>query len=247
MAARKSEAPAAVGTRVGPGQDLVLRISRRQLAGHDRDHVLVVRAKADVEVPFVLRHVAAATARDRVAVARRRHLHHVDGVLRVARLIAAAHPRREVRLRPRGRIDGVVKERQPGPAFGEFPDLRQPAGLDERVHLAAVRKEYDRVDVIQRGGIRRPAIVIDIDLQRLDVRRLLQALLHKSSDLIPLVIAFAVAGLAGQEGDLLGLRPGDRRQTRRPAQPRRNSSAAPGLVKAPTSWPSGLWNTRPLP
>ncbi len=218
MPARETETATTIGPGVRPGKDLVLRISRRQLARQDRDHVGIVVSQANVEVPLVLRDVPAAASRDRMAVRDRRHFHNVDRVLRDAHLVRAAHPVEEIRHRPFGRIDGIVQKSDSLALPGKLPHLFDPAGDRKRVMLASIGEEHHSVHVVQDRGILRPAVVIDVDLRRLDVRRLLQALFDELRILVPIVATLAVAGLAGQECDLLRLCPRRRRQTRRPGR-----------------------------
>ena len=81
MAPAESEAAAAIATFRGPGKGFVFRRPRRQLARHDRDDSLLVPGKSDIEIPFVLHHIAGATARYGMVILNRRDFHRVDGIL----------------------------------------------------------------------------------------------------------------------------------------------------------------------
>jgi hypothetical protein len=105
-----------------------------------------------------------------------------------------------------GDEDGVVHADQAAAAIHELAEVRKAVAVQERVGLlvavGAVAEEEDGVGVCEDLRVLRPAVEHDFGFHVLHVRRRVEAVLEQAHALLVLMLAWAVALLAGDEYDL---------------------------------------------
>ena len=118
------------------------------------------------------------------------------------RLEIPAHPGEELRAALLlGHFDGVVQAGDAHAALRKRVDLGEPAALEHRMAAAAVGEKEDRIGVVERRGIGRPAPGVNGRHERQAGG--IEALLKQQRARAVLVLARRMAGLAGDHHELL--------------------------------------------
>jgi len=105
--------------------------------------------------------------------------------------------------------DGVVQGDEAAAALHLLRQDGEPVAFEERVRLhvavAAVAEYDDRVGVVERLRVGRPAVEVEFGLEAGEVLGRVEAELDEAEALLVFVVAGAVALLAGDEDDLFRL------------------------------------------
>src|SRR5205085_4678083 len=215
MSSGESKAAPTVGPLDGPsnGLRLLLAGDRRVQNGHP---AFVAVAKTNVVVVLFVELEWRQPARDRML--RRSGSRLRLGILnlgepmirRTACFIVkeSADPFQKLRAAAlRWHEDRVVDRDQPAAALHLLADFLEPVILQNRmIFLSVVRpiaEQHDRVGVIQRALIRRPAVQMNLGLYSRSVRRSIEALLDQPHPQLILVMPWPMTFRAGNQHDLL--------------------------------------------